>query len=207
MNNTSYNRIMDKVEMTPEMRERILKNVEASAKKQGKLVRLPMLRRALSAAACAVLLVAAAFLLPKLLDMAEANQPPVQIANGIEECASLDELSEKVGFEVRAPQALPFDPESIEYSSYWGDFAQVDYDGEGMHMTYRVSSGSGDISGDYNDYADTAKLSIGDAEVTLKGSVGNWQLAIWEEDGFAFSLSVSPGLSEAQLKDIIGNIK
>ena len=110
--------------------------------------------------------------------------PPVQIANGIEECASLDELSEKVGFEVRTPQALPFEPESIEYSSYWGDFAQVDYDGEGTHITYRVSAGSGDISGDYNDYADTAKLSIEDAEVTLKGSVGNWQLAIWKDGVF-----------------------
>lgn len=133
--------------------------------------------------------------------------PPVQIANGIEECASLDELSEKVGFEVRTPQALPFDPESVEYSSYWGDFAQVDYDGEGMHITYRVSAGSGDISGDYNDYADTAKLSTEDAEVTLKGSVGNWQLAIWKDGDFSFSLSISPGLSEAQLKDIISNIK
>ena len=198
---------MDKVEITSEMRERILKNVEVSAKKQGKLVRLPMLRKALSAAACAVLIVAAAFFLPKLHDMAEANQPPVQIANGIEECASLDELSEKVGFEVRTPQALPFEPESIEYSSYRGDFAQVDYDGEGTHITYRVSAGSGDISGDYNDYADTAKLSIEDAEVTLKGSVGNWQLAIWEDGDFSFFLSVSPGLSEAQLKDIISNIK
>lgn len=108
---------------------------------------------------------------------------------------------------MRAPQALPFDPESVEYSSYWGDFAQVDYDGEGMHITYRVSVGSGDISGDYNDYAGTAKLSSEDAEVTLKGSVGNWQLAIWKDGDFSFSLSISPGLSEAQFKDIISNIK
>ena len=41
----------------------------------------------------------------------------------------------------------------------------------------------------------------------MKGSVGNWQLAIWEDGDFLFSLSVSPGLSEAQLKDIISNIK
>ncbi len=49
------------------------------------------------------------------------------IANGMEELSSRDELSAAVGFPVKAAMSLPFFPQEIHYTSYWGDMAQTDY--------------------------------------------------------------------------------
>lgn len=194
----AYDEIMDKIEVTPEMRERVLRRVQAEgiSPARPKVLSVPRLKKYLSAAACLVLIVAGAAVLPRLV----RPQPPdehVQTVPNIEEAASLEELSALVGFEVEARFTLPFEPEEITYCSYWGELAQIQYSGQGQTATYRQSAGTEDNSGDYNSYGDTVQIDAGGLTVTLKGQAGNYALAIWTDGVFSYSLSLSQGMTEA----------
>ena len=119
------------------------------------------------------------------------------VTPNIVEAASLQELSELVGFEVRAEFSLPFEAEETVYRAYWNELAEVAYSGGEHTAIYRQSLGTGDLSGDYTPYSDTAEITAGHRHITLKGDNGVYVLAIWTDGEYAFSLSVSPGLAES----------
>ena len=127
---TKYDEAMQKIEVTPEMRARILQNAAAQCKPsdQKKPARVTVLRRFAALAACLAVLLAGAVTLPRLISRpAQKEEAETMIANGMEELSSRDELSAAVGFPVKAAMSLPFFPQEIHYTSYWGDMAQTDY--------------------------------------------------------------------------------
>lgn len=190
----SYDEIMEKIQVTPEMRQRVLERVAREDTAPSKVVRSPAWRKYLPAAACFVLLLAGAAALPHLLEQPEP-EPPVLTVPDIVEAASIEELSELVGFEVTADFSLPFEVKETVYSSYWNEMAQIQYTGEAQTATYRQSLGTEDNSGDYNVYGDTAVIPVNGIDVTLKGSGGAYVLAVWTDGTYAYSLSVSSGIS------------
>ena len=192
----AYDEIMDKIEVTEEMRRRVLARIAAEdiAPVRPKVLRFPAWKKYLSAAACLILVIAGAAALPRLVRLL----PPeggVQVVPQIEEAPSLAELSRLVGFEVEEGFALPFEPEETAYCSYWNELAQIQYSGAGQTATYRQSAGTGDNSGDYTAYGDMAELAAGGLAVTLKGSGGVYVLAVWTDGSFSYSLGLSQGVT------------
>lgn len=127
---TKYDEAMQKIEVTPEMRARILQNAAAQCQPSDrkKPARVTALRRFAALAACLAVLLAGAVTLPRLISRpAQKEEAETMIANGMEELSSRDELSAAVGFPVKAAMSLPFFPQEIHYTSYWGDMAQTDY--------------------------------------------------------------------------------
>lgn len=192
----AYDEIMGKIEVTEEMRRRVLARIAAEdiAPARPKVLRFPAWKKYLSAAACLVLVIAGAAALPWLVRLL----PPegdVQVVPQIEEAPSLAELSRLVGFEVEEGFALPFEPEETAYCSYWNELAQIQYSGAGQTATYRQSAGTEDNSGDYTAYGDVAELAAGGLTVTLKGSGGAYVLAVWTDGSFSYSLGLSQGVT------------
>ena len=180
----TYEKIMEKVQVTEEMRHRILQNIDGTvpAKRQSPW------RRYLPLAACVLILAVGAISLPHLSHQG-AEQPGDEVAwgNGIEEVASLAELEEKVGFSIAEP-SLPFAADTAEYSSYWGEMAQIDYIGAENSASFRKSAGEEDNSGDYSGYDKVETLSLDGMELTLKGDADGYRLAIWRNQGYAYSI-------------------
>lgn len=192
----AYDEIMGKIEVTEEMRRRVLARIAAEdiAPVRPKVLRFPAWKKYLSAAACLILVIAGAAALPWLVRLL----PPeggVQVVPQIEEAPSLAELSRLVGFEVEEGFALPFEPEETAYCSYWNELAQIQYSGAGQTATYRQSAGTEDNSGDYTAYGDMAELAAGGLAVTLKGSGGVYVLAVWTDGSFSYSLGLSQGVT------------
>lgn len=192
----AYDEIMGKIEVTEEMRRRVLARIAAEdiAPARPKVLRFPVWKKYLSAAACLILVIAGAAALPWLVQLL----PPegdVQVVPQIEEAPSLAELSRLVGFEVEEGFALPFEPEETTYCSYWNELAQIQYSGAGQTATYRQSAGTEDNSGDYTAYGDVAELAAGGLTVTLKGSGGAYVLAVWTDGSFSYSLGLSQGVT------------
>lgn len=191
-----YAELMDKIELTPEMRERVLSGVER------KLDRNPargsrLLRRCPPFAACLALVIAAAVVLP------QAASPGVEYVPGIEPARDAASLSDAVGYEVRDVSGLPFEPDAAVYTAY-GDMAEIDYSGEGEQAVYRQSPGAEDNSGDYNEYAAVTTTTVGDAQVTLKGGApDSYTLALWSSGGYSYSLSLSSPLPESAWIELI----
>ena len=200
---SAYDEIMEHIEVTPEMRGRVLERIREEGIDMPARPRLRGLRRYLSAAACLVLLVTGAAVLPRLADRSGPEPPVIEAGYGIEEAASLRELAGLVGFEVTEDFSLPFEPEETVYASYWRELAQIEYrDGE-QSADFRKSPGTEDNSGDYTAYGSVVEFTAEGRTVTLKGDGGTYALALWTEGGYACSLRLSRPVSEEEWRGIL----
>ena len=104
------------------------------------------------------------------------------------------ELSQVLGFSVPEVKNIPFEVTSTVYTNGWNEFAQVEYQGKSQDeaVLFRKARGTDDISGDYNTYSDVKEVTVKEVSVTLKGDDGQYKLAIWQQDGFAYSLNYEP---------------
>lgn len=59
----------------------------------------------------------------------------------------------------------------------------------------------------YNVYSDDKGITVNEVSVTLKGDEGQYKLAIWQQDGFAYSLSYEPGGSENVFVEMIQSVQ
>ena len=201
---TKYDEVMEKLEVTPEMRARILQNVETQMAEPRK--KPNRLRRFAALAACLTILLVGAAALPKLISSPTPEESETTIANGMVEVASKEELSEAVGFPVKSAQSLPFFPQSIHYTSYWGDMAQIDYANGGSMACFRQSLGEEDNSGDWSEYPAQKSLTVNGCAVTLKGEADSYTLAIWQDGTYSYSLSLSAGQPASVWESIVEGV-
>ena len=181
-----YKEIMDEIEVTPEMRQRVLQNIEtAPVKKKG------LTRQLFPLAACLAIIVCCWFAWkPK-----PSQEQGVLVTNQIETVEGLDALAAKTGIPMEALTGLPFAVTQTEYTSYWGELAEIQYSGDGETLCYRKSKGTADNSGDYNQYAQETTFPLFGCAVTLKGSADGYTLATWTDGTYAYSVSSSTPLS------------
>lgn len=185
-----YKEIMARIEVTPEMRQWVLHNLEKAQKEKKRR----LTKQLFSLAACLAIVVCCWFAWrPK-----QAKEPEQGLMSTaqIETVDSLAALSEKTGMDMKELTGLPFAVEQTEYVSYWGALAEIQYFGGTENLRYRKSQGTEDNSGDYNVYTQVETLEIAGMSVTLKGENGAFSLAAWTDGQFAYSICVSTPLSE-----------
>ena len=201
---TKYDEVMEKLEVTPEMRARILQNVKTQMAEPCK--KPNRLRRFAALAACLAVLLVGAMVLPKFISSPVPEESETMVANGMVEVTSKEELSEAVGFPVKSAQSLPFFPQSIYYTSYWGDMAQIDYANGGSTACFRQSLGEEDNSGDWNEYPAQESLTVNGCAVTLKGERDSYTLGIWSDGTYSYSLSLSAGQPASVWESIVEGV-
>ena len=221
-----YNEIMEHIQVTDEMRTRILQSVQQadlSPKKKG-IPYQKILKMTAAMAACAAIFVAGrGVLLGKgsasgaLMSAADAGnemsaqeskEESTQIVNGMAECPDAESLEQEVGFSVPQLKTLPFAADAVVYTSYWGEMAEVQYIGGTESVCLRKAPGEESVSGDYNEYAAVHQVEIGDAKATLKGSQeGSYQLAEWQKDGYSYSLQASEEFPLEWWESAIGEVE
>lgn len=112
-------------------------------------------------------------------------------------CATMAEAEDLAGFGLTAPK----EADTIE--AWEGVMIQTIYGRENETMRIRKAAGEGDISGDYTNY-DQVKTVNG---VTIKGAGDVFSLAVWEKGGYAYSVSVAAGLSQADLLALAASVR
>lgn len=186
----AYKEIMDHIAVTDEMRERILHNLRGGTSSPSvSRPRRPFVPM-LAAAACLALLLAGTAALPRLSQLMQGDSSS-GVQTGIldrREAASIQELSQLVGFPVEEVEEVPFSVTEIRYTAYGGTMAEVQYEGEEQSLTFRKTAEGGDPSGDYTAYPDTLVLELPWGTVTLKGEEGAYRLALWQEASYGCSL-------------------
>lgn len=120
--------------------------------------------------------------------------------------SSSGELADTVGFEVEEIAKFPFRVEETIYTSYGGDLGEIVYIGENQSVIFRKSVGDGDNSGDYTVYDKIINDRIAGNEIELKGDGELFYLAVWNMNGFSYSVGVKNGIDETVFTDIIGSI-
>ena len=202
---SKYDEIMEKIVVTAEMKQRILSTIDASdLKTDRKIIPFYPYRKLLSFAACLAVLLMGAISIPRLLK-ADIMQAPVDIAE-IVDVDTIEELSQSVGFDIKDLTSLPFEAVETIYTNYGDGLAQIAYIGENQALYYRKSLGTDDNSGDYNIYDSESELAMQDISVTLKGNNGLFQLAVWTDGTYAYSISLTEGIAKDSFANIIRGI-
>ena len=198
-----YDNIMNRIEVTTEMRQRVLENIQVADISQApKVIHFPQWKRYISIAACFVVIIIGSLVAPTLFNQQE--EPPLTVVESIYECSSIVELAQIVGFPVADLVELPFDIESKTYTSYFAELAQVIYFGVNEERAvYRKSIGSDDNSGHYDFYAQVQEFSFVNLTVTLKGANDAYELALWTDGVYSYSIWLSDSISESEWSAIL----
>ena len=204
-----YDEIMDKVEVTDEMKKRILSNIEKEDIHSHAPKRFFRWNKLASmAAGLVVLLIAGALLYPQLIHRDEVEPDEnVQGVWGRQEYDSAEALSEQLSFAMKDIPSLAKKSQDTSYVAYDEDFVEITYAWDDQSVCYRKSTGTEDNSGDYNEYAHEDTVTTGDIVCTLKGdNQDHYVLAIWTDGTYAYSLSVAKAMSQKELLDLIVEI-
>ena len=130
-----------------------------------------------------------------------------QSGNPYAEYDTLEEAENTVGFEISVPDSYGGYTEPY-YAVIEGKILEVQYyNGDNRGMVIRKSRGSEDISGDFNEFDNITETEVNGNTVTIKGSGDEFSLALWVSGDYSYSVSVSSGISENALKEIIEKIK
>lgn len=205
-----YNEIMSRVSVTPEMRERVLAGVAEHRQLKQKITagNVKNIRKWVRwvpavAAACFLLVIGL-----QIYHINQTTDEPIDVTSeGVTEYASLAELEEAVGFDMPELEALPFEKAETMYTNAFG-IARIDYYGSSEEII-TISKGKDDgtdISGDYNEYSSVSEETIGGVTVTLKGNDGEFNLAAWTDDGYAYAVSSYPGMSSDKMTKLIESL-
>lgn len=121
-----------------------------------------------------------------------------QIPNPWIDCDTEETAAKLAGFSFTAPDTVAgFGNRTIQ--AVEGEIIQYFYTDEAdseqaESAVLRKGKGSEDISGDYNDYAETQSVEVNGQTVNVKGNNGKAQLAVWTDGDYTYSVSV-PGFS------------
>lgn len=134
----------------------------------------------------------------------------VQIPNPFTEYASMDEATAAAGFGMTVPESVEGysdrviqvlsgdDGESMIEVIYCNDDAENE-------LCIRKTVGTEDISGDYNLYAESNTVPVGELQVTMKGENGQIFLATWTSNDYTYSIGIydENGISSDAMADLV----
>lgn len=201
-----YKEMMNTLKVTPEMRSRILNRLQEDRAAELRKKRLRRMYACASLAAC----LAIALMVGRFAGVRQnsADEGPIAMSPyGAAEYASASALSQALGFAVKTPAELPFEPEKTAYNAMFGEYAQIDYTGSGASISVRMAPGTEDISGDYNEYAKEETTEIGGKIVTLKGDDSTVSLATWTDGAYAYSISAEPAVSQEDMLRMVESMQ
>lgn len=137
----------------------------------------------------------------------DSDEPDIiGMPNPFTDFDTLSEAEKQTGFYITLPDAIGSSDKRI-YRAMNDEMLEVIYvNGEDETGRIRKARGSEDISGDYNDYAETETVSVGGIDVLLKGDAGLVKLAVWTNDGYAYSVSSEAGMTADEMMALVSAV-
>lgn len=128
------------------------------------------------------------------------------MANPWVEYSNMEEACNAAGFSFNVPETVGAYV-GLSFSVMNNELIQVVYGEPDKGVTIRKAEGSEDISGDYNTYAEEKEVDVNGTMVGMAGNDGLISLAVWEKDGYSYSVMVNdeenPGLSQEAMEEIV----
>ncbi len=202
-----YGKVMNHIEVTTDMRDRILNNINRLDLNQipDKIMPFPNYKKYLSIAACFVILLVGSFLVQNRINW--TREPTQQAIPDIVEYHSANELSKAVGFTVKEIQNIPFEVETVQYTAYWKELAEIRSIGRNNTLVFRMAARSEDVSGDYSVYTDIKNVTVNGTLVTLKGDASKYKIAVWQAEGYSYSVQFTEAVSEQEMIITLQNVE
>ena len=129
-------------------------------------------------------------------------------SNPFAENETIGEAARAVGFTISVPDAIDGYSTRIIRTQGQGmiEIIYQDDESEG-EIRIRKAKGTGDPSGDFNQYSENDMIAVDNLEVTVKGNNGAVNLATWTENGYTYSIGASTGLSNEDMAALIASVQ
>ena len=200
-----YQEVMEHLTVSEEMKNRILSNLSTETTSKKKILVFPKVKRYVALVACLAILLVGAFAANQFSKKPVVNPPTdtdgIDTAWGSTQYSNADALSRASGIPIKELSYLPFKPTTILYQDYKNNLVEITYSDDSQSITYRVSKGKTDNSGDYNEYKNVYTKTMQGMTVTLKGEAQHIYLILFEHKGYSYSISSSNGLTEKQVEN------
>lgn len=131
-----------------------------------------------------------------------------EIANPYVDCETLEEAGELAGFDISVPDEIDGGYTQGTIQAVENEMIQVTYTTEaGEEITLRKGTGTEDISGDYNEYAEENTLDVDGTSVTARGSDGLVYAATWTDGTYTYAITASAGLESDSVSALVPSIQ
>jgi hypothetical protein len=136
----------------------------------------------------------------------------VGLPNPWSDVKDLKEAEKKTGIKLTAPKKIKgFDEISYQVLLKKDKIVQIDYrKDDNNSVAIRKGISKKDISGDYNEYKNTKKVTVKGNKIKLQGNGKTYSLATWTKGKYSFSVGIyndGKGMSLKEIKNIIGQVK
>ena len=128
-----------------------------------------------------------------------------QAPNPFTDRATLAEAAQAAGFPMSAPDTLEGYPQRM-IQTMNDEMIQVIYQNGDSAVTIRKEAGSGDISGDYRQFAWAETVTVDGAAVAMRGGDGLVMTATWEDGGYTYAVTSDAGMSTATMTALIQSV-
>jgi len=213
---------MDRIEVSDEMQSRVLKNVDQHFEKKRKKKLMKLWIPTVGVLAAAALLIAITKPWEKRTEITATEQPTEIISTEgssgdtggdptggyyfVTEHPSLSALSGAIGFEVKGLTSFTGSILKTEYRSISNTYAEIDYIRTGETVSYRMSKGTEDNSGIYDEELKPVVKKLSGCKVTLKKDAKeNVCLAFWTDGTYAYSIYCEKGIAEEEAAALVSD--
>ena len=139
-------------------------------------------------------------------DRGESEESMIGMPNPYTDHGTLKEAEEDAGFKIQIPDEIR-GVKAVAFRNLGTEMLEVIYyDGDAEVARVRKGTGAEDISGDYNVYEIEEAVDVTGTQVTLKGSADGYALAVWNEDGYAYAVSVTKKITKDEILQIVEEI-
>ena len=127
-----------------------------------------------------------------------------------EEVDSLQKATILTGFAMRIPEGKEPFTKKI-FTVIGADMIEVQYlqeESSAPGYSIRKARGEGDISGDFTEYEEVKEVNSEGRKVTLKGEAGRYSLALWEENGFSYSIgALEKPMTKEEILELVSAVE
>ena len=139
-------------------------------------------------------------------DRGESEESMIGMPNPYTDHGTLKEAEEDAGFKIQIPDEIR-GVKAVAFRNLGTEMLEVIYyDGDAEVTRVRKGTGEDDISGDYNVYEIEEAADVTGTQVTLKGSADGYVLAVWNEGGYAYAVSVTKKITKDEILRIVEEI-
>ena len=119
-----------------------------------------------------------------------AASDTTQIPNPWTECATLADAAALTVYDFTVPDSVDGYTDTSITVLTDKQLTEVQYSSGNARLCLRKAPGSDDISGDYNQYAESNAVDVDGRSVTLQGNDGQVQLATWLDGDYTYSIGI-----------------
>lgn len=202
---SKYDELMEKITVTEDMRSRILTNIQ---RKNPHLVSsFRRYARFFALAACfALFLIGTVTIRLATHHPTDNGEEDLSYGNPITEASSISELESLVGFSISEIPSLAESAQEITYCAYDNELAEIQYSLGTQTVSYRKAPKADDISGIYTAYGHTDEITFGSVSVTVKGDDDTFQLALWTDGDYSYSLYFETAITQNEMERLLDEI-